>query len=331
MRVYLARVPADCSRVPGIHQSAQVPRRRLLANRAGFWQVGGGTPGGAIERREVADLGRLEGGARRHPAGHRPGQGAAEEPRLLLVQPGAQAPARARPRRPGGRAARRGRGDPHARRLPSPPRAGHRARRRHRQLRPGDAAQGRRGARPLAARPDHGDRASAGCAPRPARSSPGSIRPARSIPARSCASTRARSRWARSAASSPAARSGVGSITWGTCAIAATSWRVRVITLEAEPRVIELARRCDPAGQPRLRHQRRDHRGRRCRWRRPTPWVDLIVGFDDFDDRGALRRCARPPGRHRQEADHAARRADRRALLPAAAEPDPHGPAASCC
>ena len=33
---------------------------------------------------------------------------------------------------------------------------------------------------------------------------------------------------------------GVGSITWGTCAIAATSWACGCITMEDEPRALEL-------------------------------------------------------------------------------------------
>ena len=72
----------------------------------------------------------------------------AEEPRLLLVQPGAEAPARPRHRRPRRLAEKRGRGHPRARRLPPPRRAGHAARHRHRQLRPGHAAVGRRHPQP---------------------------------------------------------------------------------------------------------------------------------------------------------------------------------------
>ena len=90
---------------------------------------------------------RAEARPRRSEDRGQSGDRAAEEPRLLLVQPGAEAPARPRHRRPRRLAAERGRGDPRARRLPPARRAGDAARRRHRQLRAGHAAVGRRRAR----------------------------------------------------------------------------------------------------------------------------------------------------------------------------------------
>ena len=91
----------------------------------------------------------------------------AEEPRFLLVQPGAQAAARPCDRRPDRFAEERGGGDPRARRLPSARHSGDAARHRHRQLRPGDAAFRRR--RAVAGRDERGD---------------GRFRPAASLPAR---------------------------------------------------------------------------------------------------------------------------------------------------
>ena len=90
---------------------------------------------------DIAALKRdLDGSEDRGQSEDRP----AEEPRLLLVQPGAEAPARPCHRRSRRLAEERGRGDPRARRLPPARRSGHAARHRHRQLRPGDAAVRRR-------------------------------------------------------------------------------------------------------------------------------------------------------------------------------------------
>ena len=124
--------------------------------------------------------------------------------------------------------------------------------------------------------------------------------------------------------------SGVGSITWGILRDRGNILGLRVITMEDEPRAIEL--RGDAI-------QKVNHaygtNGVITEVEMPLapayPWVDLIVGFDDLMTRGPLRRCARAPGRADQEADHAARGADRRALFPAAAGPHPGGKRRSCC
>jgi hypothetical protein len=67
--------------------------------------------------------------------------------RLLLVQPGAHAPAEGQARRRGRAPAHRGRDSRGGRCVRAPRRAHHHPRQRHRQLRPDDAARGRRGAR----------------------------------------------------------------------------------------------------------------------------------------------------------------------------------------
>ena len=208
--------------------------------------------------------------------------------------------------RSGGRAARRGRGDPRAWGLPSPRRAGHGARRWHRQLWPGDAAQRRRRARSLASRSHHRDRRRPGAragrdqaradrsglpgtfAPGPARASEHAqdghdrrLRRGRRLGRRldrlgHPARPRQHTRGAR-----------------GHHGAAATSARA-------------YGRR-RPAGQSRLRHQRRDHRSRdaardRARLGRSDAQLRRLY------DRGALCRRARLPGRVHQEADHGARR-----------------------
>ena len=94
----------------------------------------------------------------RGQSGDRP----AEEPRLLLVQPGAEARARPCDRRSGRLAEERGRGDPRARRLSPAWRSGDAARHRHRQLRPGHAAVRRRRAQPRRDERGHDDRARPG-------------------------------------------------------------------------------------------------------------------------------------------------------------------------
>ena len=140
-------------------------------------------------------------------------------------------------------------------------RAGHRARRRHRQLRPGDALAGRRGPRPLAARQGPGDRARPG-----ARRGRRQARPDR-----------------------PALPDGFGPGAALSPEHAEDGHDRRLRRRRLERRRLDhlghparsrqhpgpaghhhggraardrAARRCDPEGQPRLRHQRRDHRGR---------------------------------------------------------------------
>ena len=80
------------------------------------------------------------------PVTTEPALGAAEVAGFFLVQPGAE-PAVAGVQRAGGdKSAQRGRRGPGRRRLLPPPRPDHSQGRRHRQLRTGGAAAGRRGA-----------------------------------------------------------------------------------------------------------------------------------------------------------------------------------------
>ena len=100
----------------------------------------------------IAPLGRYRRPAPRPrwPRGRDPAaEGEAALARLLLVQPDPEAAAGPGDGRRRGDAARRERGRPGAAGGTRAPGAGDRARRRHRQLRPGDAAQGRAGARPF--------------------------------------------------------------------------------------------------------------------------------------------------------------------------------------
>ena len=100
------------------------------------------------------DIDAPEAAHRRHPPRGQSGAGAAEEPRLLLVLAGAQAAARAvdgrhrRLRRRARRSSLQVMAACFELRHP-----GDAARHRHRQLRPGDAAVGRRRARPLRPEP----------------------------------------------------------------------------------------------------------------------------------------------------------------------------------
>ena len=114
--------------------------------------------------------------------------------------------------------------------------------------------------------------------------------------------------------------SGVGSITWGILRDRGNILAVRVVTMEAEPRVLELAG--DDVQQ--VNHAYGTN-GVITEVEMPLApalaWVDLMRRLRRLHDRGALRRRARPPGRAHQEADHGARRADRGAVLPTAEEP----------
>ena len=61
---------------------------------------------------------------------------------------------------------------------------------------------------------------------------------------------------------------GVGSINWGGLRDIGNIFGLRVVTMEAEPRVLELTGRGPPQGDARLRHQRHHHRGRDAARRR---------------------------------------------------------------
>ena len=229
--------------------------------------------------RELDDLmGRMthdrhrasEGRARRHQDRGQSGDREAEEPRLLLVLAGAEAPARPRHRRPRRLAEERGRGH----RASSTTcyrarRAGHAARLRHRQLRPGDAALRRRRAQPRRHERGEVDRAAAASSPRPApilaeidkrdarQSRPGTApasldlqhRLDRRLHRRRLGRRRL-DQLGRPARPRQRAR-----------ACASSPWR-------PTPRVLELDGLGPAQGDARLRHQRHHHRGRDAARRR---------------------------------------------------------------
>ena len=190
------------------------------------------------------------------------GAGQAEEPRLLLVLADAEAPARPCHRRHRGLADQRGAGAGDAGRLPCARHPGDAARHRHRQLRPGDAALGRRAARSLGLRPGARHRARPLC--RRARRDHGPDRRAdpRPFAARNCGCTPRPTRRPRSAASSPAARAASARSNGAACATGATSSRLKVATMEAQPAHPRAAGRGSAQGRPCLWHQRHHHRGR---------------------------------------------------------------------
>ena len=150
-------------------------------------------------------------------------------------------------------------------------RAGDAARLRHRQLRPGDAALGRRRARSRRDERGQVDRARPRGRPRPAPSSPRSTRQTRAAvrPGAAHVTPRPTTR-PRSAASSPAARAASARSAGAACANSATSsacasspWR--------PSRASSISTGCGPAeGHARLRHQRHHHRGRDAARRQPT-------------------------------------------------------------
>ena len=170
-------------------------------------------------------------------------------------------------------------------------RAGHAARRRHRQLRPGHAALRRRRAQPRRHEQGEVDRARPGRRRARRRSSPARRARRGPQPARSCASIPRPTARRRSAASSPAARAASARSTGAACAISATS----------------SARASSPGG--------RAARARLAGWdllkvmhaygtngiitevEMPLDaaydWVDVIVGYRRLHGRRALRRPAR--------------------------------------
>ena len=119
--------------------------------------------GAAVEALAGTRARGAAGRARRHRPRRRCGDAEAEEPRLLLVLADPEAAPRRQARR-----SRRDAADARTRsiriaaRLRPPSRAADGARRRHRQLRPGGAARGRRRPRPERARPGRPGRARRG-------------------------------------------------------------------------------------------------------------------------------------------------------------------------
>ena len=101
---------------------------------------------------------------------------------------------------------------------------------------------------------------------------------------------------------------GVGSINFGGLRDFGNVLRLRVVTMEAEPRVLDLT------GEDlhKVTHAYGTN-GIITEVEMPLTasydWVDVIVGFDELHGRGALRQRARLPGRHPDQADHADRRA----------------------
>jgi hypothetical protein len=108
---------------------------------------------------------------------------------------------------------------------------------------------------------------------------------------------------------------GIGSVRWGALRDLGNIIRLRVVTMEAEPRVLDF--RGDEL--PRVSHAYGTN-GIITELEMPLApaydWVEMFVGFDDFMD------CARfgltsPPGRDPVQARHADRGADSLRLLPA--------------
>jgi hypothetical protein len=163
-----------------------------------------------------------------------------------------------------------------------PRRAGDAARHRHRQLRPGHAAVGRRRAQPRRDEARRLDR----WRPRGLRSrrviADIDRRPRRHS-ARNCVCIPRPIARPRSAASSPAARAASARSTGAGCATSATSSALRVVTMEAEPRVLELT------GEDlhKVTHAYGTN-GIITEVEMPLTaaydWVDVIVGFDTSMD-----------------------------------------------
>ena len=117
---------------------------------------------------------------------------------------------------------------------------------------------------------------------------------------------------------------GVGSIIWGGLRDFGNVLRVRIMTLEAEPRPLELTGEdlhkvvhaygtngiITEVEMPLTAHY---------------DWADVIVGFDSFDAASGLCAGARRAGRDFEEAGDSRRRADAARLLPAPPRPHPSG------
>ena len=223
---------------------------------------------------------RAEGRPRRHQDRGQSGDRQAEEPRLLLVFAGAQAGARPCHRRPHRLAEDRGRGHPRAEDLLRAGRAGDAARLGHRQLRPGDAAVGRRRAEPC--RDERGEvgRAAGAWSPNRARCSPTST--ARRARAGQELRLHPSTYNTASIAGFIAGGSGgVGSINWGGLRDLGNVLRLRIVTMEAEPRVLEL-------GGWDLHKVMHAYGTNGIITEVEVPldvaydWVDVVVGFDDY-------------------------------------------------
>ena len=177
---------------------------------------------------------------------------------------------------------------------------GHGAGRRDRQLRPGDAVDRRRPSEPDRHEQDSGHRDGAGRlrtrrADRRHRQGDRGLRPGTADVSRRPARPR------RSRASSPADRAAIGSITWGGLRDFGNVLRLRVMTMEAEPRTLELT------GQD--LHKAVHAYGTNgviTEVEMPLTarydWVEVIVGFDSFDAATGLRAGASRAGRNSEEA-----------------------------
>ena len=152
---------------------------------------------------------------------------------------------------------------------------------RHRQLRPGDAAHRRRAAQSGRDEQDPVDRAGAGRLR--ARRADRDIDKARGgVAARNCACSRRPARPRRSPASSPAARAASARSAGAACAISAMCCACACMTMEAEPRTLELT------GED--LHKAVHAYGTNgviTEVEMPLTarydWVDVIVGFDSFE------------------------------------------------
>ena len=112
---------------------------------------------------------------------------------------------------------------------------------------------------------------------------------------------------------------GVGSIRWGGLRDLGNVIRLRIVTMQAEPQVMELT------GEDMLKVMHAyGTNGIITEVEMPLTasydWIDVIVGFDDFMDAARFGNDLGMPGRHPGQADHADRRAHPLRLFQAAPE-----------
>ena len=197
-----------------------------------------------------------------------------------------------------------------------------------RQLRAGDAAHRRRAAQPHRDEPRQGDRAR----PRRLRARRAADRhrpraaPPRGQELRMFPSTRATASVAGFVAGGSG---GVGSITWGGLRDFGNVIRLRVLTMEESPRALELT----GADLHKAVHAYGTN-GIITEVEMPLAprydWVDVIVGFEDFEAAAAYGAALGAQDGILQEAHHRGRRARAARLFPAPSFADPGRRRASC-